>query len=120
MESYGLTMAADNSAYSQFKVNEFKAFVNRTMGVPIQWLAVPDSVANAPLTLYLFEWWEYELRKLPLALVAQDGMEEYRIPWSRFKCLFIGGTTDWKLSRAALCVGDEKRNDGGNGYTWAG
>jgi hypothetical protein len=35
------------------------------------------------------------------ALVAQDGLEELAVPWDEFDCLFVGGTTGWKLSEAA-------------------
>jgi hypothetical protein len=37
----------------------------------------------------------------PAALVAQDGLESLDVPWNTFDCLFIGGTTAWKLSEAA-------------------
>jgi hypothetical protein len=36
------------------------------------------------------------------AFVAQDGLEKMasEIPWDSFDCLFIGGSTEWKLGRA--------------------
>lgn len=32
------------------------------------------------------------------ALVAQDGLQDLYVPWSLFDVLFIGGSTEWKLS----------------------
>jgi hypothetical protein len=71
----------------------------------------PDIVGNAKATL------KRAIPVLPLirqagyraALVAQDGMEDEPIPWSSFDCLFVGGTTDWKLSGAARGLVDAAR-----------
>lgn len=42
---------------------------------------------------------------VPAAFVAQDGCEEQgMIPWADFDVLFIGGSTDWKLSKHAALV----------------
>jgi hypothetical protein len=38
---------------------------------------------------------------LPVALVAQDGLENLHIPWCSFDALFLGGSTAWKLGPAA-------------------
>lgn len=35
------------------------------------------------------------------ALVAQDGLERLTVPWNDFDVLFLGGSTEWKLSDAA-------------------
>lgn len=43
------------------------------------------------------------------ALVAQDGIEETGVEWSALDCLFIGGSTKWKLSEAAFDVIREAR-----------
>jgi hypothetical protein len=66
---------------------------------------VPDVVADNDATLELFEQWapELERRELPLALVAQDGLthEQLRERAPRLAALFIGGSTEWKLSDEA-------------------
>lgn len=48
------------------------------------------------------------------ALVAQDGLENLEIPWDEFDVLFIGGSTEWKLSPAAaeLCREAKRRGKG--------
>jgi len=46
------------------------------------------------------------------ALVAQDGLENLDVPWDTFDCLFIGGTTDWKLSEPAYALTTEAKRRG--------
>lgn len=50
----------------------------------------------------------------PVAYVAQDGIEsdERLIPWDLIDAIFIGGTTDWKLSSTAKAVALEARRRG--------
>lgn len=59
----------------------------------------PDVVGDAPATLERSRPWLPILRDLgyPAALVAQDRIEFCEIPWDEFDCLFIGGSTEWKL-----------------------
>ncbi len=67
------------------------------------WVACPDVVADAAATFDLFQQWQPRLkgRDLPVALVAQDGLEKLRVPWSKLEALFIGGSTAWKEGDAA-------------------
>lgn len=60
----------------------------------------PDVVGNARATWERSKEVLPQIRALgyPAALVAQDGIEGERIDWDAFDCLFIGGSTDWKLS----------------------
>jgi hypothetical protein len=50
----------------------------------------------------------------PAALVGQDGLERLTVPWDEFDVLFIGGSTEWKLSDAArqLAAEAKRRNKG--------
>jgi hypothetical protein len=47
-----------------------------------------------------------------VALVAQDGLVNTMIPWLEIDAIFIGGTTDWKLSlqSAAICREARRRD----------
>lgn len=65
-----------------------------------KFVAVPDVVANAVATLWMFRQWAWRIkaRGWPVAFVAQDGQESLPVPWNHFDALFIGGSTDWKLS----------------------
>ena len=64
------------------------------------------------MTLDLFDRWYPHIQHLPLALVGQDGMEDKELPWSCFDCFFIGGSTRWKLSHAALTLAIEAKQQG--------
>ena len=81
----------------------YRRFVAKTPAY-IEWITAPDKVANADMTLDLFDRWYPRIQHLPLALVGQDGMEDKELPWSHFDCFFIGGSTRWKLSHAARSI----------------
>lgn len=75
-------------------------------------VAVPDVVGSARRTLEVFRHWKDRLQGWPLALVAQDGQESLPIPWHQIDAVFIGGSTEFKLSkhteqivRAAKAIG---------------
>jgi hypothetical protein len=73
-------------------------------------VTVPDVVADAYETARQFErWWTGPARRgLPVALVAQDGLEHMgrwlSMTWPRVDALFIGGSTAWKLGPSARAL----------------
>lgn len=109
--------AADNGCYTNpdIDVDQYLAWLENLSGFRETCLfaVAPDVVADAKAT------WERsrdvlpQIRALgyPAALVAQDGIEDETIHWESFDCLFIGGSTEWKLSRDAfwLCREAAKR-----------
>lgn len=46
---------------------------------------------------------------VPVAIVLQDGASETSVPWSQIDAVFIGGTTNWKLSAGPLIVAAKRR-----------
>jgi len=85
----------------------------------LQWLAdramllhrccfavAPDVVGDAEATLERSAPMLTRIRRLgyPVALAAQDGLENLLVPWDDFDVLFIGGTTEWKLGAYARGV----------------
>lgn len=69
-------------------------------------VTVPDVVGDAVATLDRFRFyaWRVKALGLPVALVAQDGLESLRWP-PEYDALFIGGSTAWKLSdTAGWCI----------------
>jgi hypothetical protein len=48
----------------------------------------------------------------PLAFVLQDGAHDAVIPWRGLDCLFIGGSTEYKMSDEAFAVATEARERG--------
>lgn len=101
----GMSWACDNSAFWGFEPERYVRMLERLRDHPgCRWVAAPDVVADAEATLQAFEQWEPVLRVnygRPVALVAQDGLTLADVPWASISCLFIGGTTDWKLGAPA-------------------
>jgi len=99
--------AADCEAYTgRFKWERFSPWLDSME--PYRelclFVTVPDVVADATATLEMWDryadlmgdgWW-------PLAYVAQDGCESLEMPEAA--ALFVGGTTEWKLSAASRDV----------------
>ncbi len=99
--------AIDNGAFAGFRADGFFSLLEqeRPRRDLCRFVAVPDVVGSAIRTLEVFEHWRHKLTDWPLALVAQDGQEALPIPWELIASLFIGGTTEWKMSRhAEACI----------------
>lgn len=75
-------------------------------------VAVPDVVADWTATLKRYETWHPIVRDYgyPRAIVLQDGAETHNVPWDECEAIFIGGSTEWKLSHhAASLTAEAKR-----------
>lgn len=72
--------------------------------VPFDWAGTVDLF---PAGAHIIEEIGY-----PLAIAAQDGATTRDVPWQSLACLFIGGTTDWKISDDARRLADEARARG--------
>lgn len=99
--------AIDNGAFSGFDVRAFVRIIKRESHAKqlCKFVVVPDVVGSAVRTLEVFEHWRYRLSGWPLALAAQDGLENIRIPksvWAGIDAIFIGGSTEWKLGPYAV------------------
>ncbi|MCA9071156.1 MAG: hypothetical protein KDA84_19645 [Planctomycetaceae bacterium] len=102
--STGLPWAADNGAFSGFDAIAFERMLEKIQGRPgCLFVVCPDVVADAKATLDLFSTWQTRLQAqgLPVAYVAQDGQENLPLPWNQIHCLFLGGSTKFKLGRTA-------------------
>jgi hypothetical protein len=114
----GIPWAADNDAFngwSDVAEGRYLRMLDRIEWLDgCLWVTVPDVVADAVATMERFETWEPELRRrgLPVALVAQDGLEDMRVPWGRLDALFVGGSTGWKLSLAAQRLMEDAKRRG--------
>lgn len=69
----------------------------------------PDVPGNAEETLTRSLPFLHDIRRLGYraALAAQDGLVKEMVPWVELDCLFIGGTTEWKLSELAYDLATE-------------
>lgn len=122
--------AADNGAFTQRGVFDpvgFRTMLQRPNLVKhvdsCLFVVAPDVLrvlpngmihADAVATLRQYAPWATEIRAagLPTAFVAQNGLERMLddVPWHLVDALFVGGSTEWKLSRGArLCVEHAKR-----------
>jgi hypothetical protein len=106
----------DNGAYGKGFPGEEKWFAwvakHRPIADRVLFVTAPDVVGDAEATYERSLPWLPKIRALGLkaAYVAQDGQELFEPPWDEMDCLFIGGTTDWKLGEAAAAlVGEAKR-----------
>jgi len=97
--------AMDNGAFREFDCGAFVRMLERFY--PYRsgclFVSVPDALGNAATTLLLWPFWSRLVRGIgyPAAFVAQDGQTVETAPWDEMACLFIGGTTTWKLGREA-------------------
>jgi hypothetical protein len=111
----GITWAADNDAFGGWDAEREARFVKMLAaieGLPgCRFVCAPDVVGDSEATLALFEKWGPRIRAIqPVALVAQDGLSEP--PWDEFDALFIGGTTEFKLSPEAAEFAREAKRRG--------
>lgn len=92
--------AIDNGAFSKLDANGLMALLKREAHHRHNCLfvAAPDVVGSARRTLEVFERWKGRLDGWKIALVCQDGQEDLPIPWDDIAAVFIGGSTEWKLS----------------------
>lgn len=99
----GVKYAIDNGAFSGFSADKFRSLLKRQKASRERciFVAVPDVVGSARRTLEVFRHWYPLICTWPLAFVAQDGVEDVDIPWDLIAAVFIGGSTEFKLSVAA-------------------
>jgi hypothetical protein len=99
--------AIDNGAFARFDEEKFQTVLKRheKRRELCRFVTVPDVVGSARRTLEVFGERYHDLCRWPLALVCQDGQEDLPIPWYKIDAIFIGGTTKWKESDAAIaCI----------------
>jgi hypothetical protein len=105
----GLWWAADNDALQGLDPDAYLRMLDQIAAADrsrLLFVTVPDAARMTPQgpevscegTLWLFRSWLAALRKrrLPAALVAQDGLTVEQTPWDDIAALFIGGTDTWK------------------------
>lgn len=109
----GMDYACDNDCFQGLDRAAFIRFIRRVARLerPPLWVAAPDVVGDAAATLARFRLWRpvLEYYGLPVALVAQDGLEARDVPWDQFVCLFIGGTDAFKDGPARALALEAKR-----------
>jgi hypothetical protein len=121
----GLWWAADNDALQGLDVDAYLTMIDQIARQPqdrLLFVTAPDAaelrpdgtVANSwEGTRWLWRSWRSALarRRLPLAIVAQDGATADSVPWSEIAAIFIGGSDAWKdgLEAARLALAARAR-----------
>lgn len=102
----GWIWAADNDAYSDWDADRYARMLDTIRGMPTAplWVTAPDVVGDWEATYERFVLWAPWLRGLPIAYVLQDGQPYERVPWERIAAVFVGGTSEWKMSFAAATL----------------
>jgi hypothetical protein len=115
----GQPWAADNGRFSQpgnYSDERYLTFLRKHLPDADRCLfaTAPDVVGDAVATLEMSRPMLPKIRALgyKAALVAQDGLEALDVPWDEFDCLFVGGTTKWKLSEHAYSLVAEAKRRG--------
>jgi|SRR5581483_1825333 len=106
LQQPGLPWAVDNGAFARFEEKSFLSLLEREEHNKATCLFVtaPDIVGSARRTLEAFERWRSRLATWPVALAIQDGQQDLPIPWEAIAAVFIGGTTEFKLSPQAAHI----------------
>jgi len=96
----------DNGAFSHFELKGFLSMLKKHSPRKhlCRFVALPDVVGSAIRTLECFNYWKPKMGDWKAALVAQDGQESLAIPWDSIDAIFLGGSTDWKLSKGAAQI----------------
>jgi len=94
----GVPYGLDNGCFKEFKRKEWeKLLIDAEKSRPV-FVCLPDIVGDAARTLDLFEHFSQKLNGLPKALVLQDGIGNFRIPWDELSAVFVGGSDAFKIA----------------------
>jgi hypothetical protein len=112
----GLLWAADNDCWNG-GLDEplFRLMLEQSEGATgCLFVAAPDVVGDSETTLDWFDEWVNVIAShgFPVALVLQDGMTPEDVRWLEVDAVFIGGTTEWKLSLDAYRIVDRAKDQG--------
>jgi len=94
---YGL----DNGCFSGRLPDGWLTMLKEARDNPPLWATSPDVVGSARRTLELWPHFARAMQGIPRALVLQDGIGDFDIPWNELQCVFIGGSDAFKTSSEA-------------------
>ena len=108
---------ADNGCFARGEFFDDAAWFAWIATIPAAgclFVVAPDVVGDPKATWERSAPWLGPIMRLglPAALCAQDGFEDLTIEWEAFDTIFIGGSTEWKLSQAAADVVAEAKQQG--------
>lgn len=105
----GQRWAWDNDCYNlgeSFEIGAFLSWLETLKPYRESCLfgSCPDVVGNHKATLDRFMATYQNFADWPLAFVLQDGCQTQDVPWSLIQAVFVGGSTEYKLSQTVLQI----------------
>jgi len=98
----GWQWAADNDCFQRLDELAYRRMLAALRGLPgCLFVVAPDVVGCWWGTAARFWRWHEDLAGFPIAYVIQDGQPLERVPWDLIRCVFVGGSTAYKLSADA-------------------
>ena len=97
----GVPYGLDNGCFSGRLPERWSGLLIEAKRTPPLWACAPDVVGSARRTLELFPRFARQMNGIPRALVLQDGIGDFDIPWGDLACVFIGGSDAFKTSAEA-------------------
>lgn len=98
----GVPYGLDNGCFARFERDTWLKQVDEARTVRPLFVTLPDIVGDARRTLDLFDHFYDLTRGVPMALVLQDGIGRYAIPWAKLDAVFVGGSDPFKVSHEAI------------------
>lgn len=98
----GWVWAADNGAFTgTWRPSQWLSMLERNQPFAdgCRFVAIPDRLCDPVETNRLWDRWAPIVADmgLPCAYVLQDGVTDSQVPWSELDCVFVGGSTAFKL-----------------------
>ena len=95
---YGL----DNGCFKRFERKTWERMLVEAEEARPVFVCLPDLVGDARRTLDMFDVFKRHTNGLPRALVLQDGIGNFAIPWDDLSAVFVGGSDKFKISQEAI------------------
>jgi len=97
----GVPYALDNGCFGGSLPPAWGRMIEEAKRDKPLWATSPDVVGSARRTLELWPRFARQMNGIPRALVLQDGIGDFDIPWDEVACVFIGGSDSFKSSAEA-------------------
>lgn len=97
----GVPYALDNGCFGGSLPPAWGRMIDEAKRDKPLWATSPDVVGSARRTLELWPHFAQKMNGIPRALVLQDGIGDFEIPWHEVACVFIGGSDAFKASAEA-------------------
>ena len=105
----GVPYGLDNGCFSGRLPDAWPNLLEEAKRTPPLWACSPDIVGSARRTLELWSRFDRQMNGIPRALVLQDGIGDFEIPWHEVAAVFIGGSDAFKQAPEARAAATAAR-----------